>query len=523
MSRLTNSDIENILNETSKSMFNKSVELAFKITPSEQVQLLLSGSVAAKHPYLKNRIISKAKSNSIIGEIRRTSTTSAHINIILNILKNVTVGRFNWNQYIEFNLNIDNDIIEKAKEALKEHIDTVESFFIQPIEVAISNITTDINALNLLWKEYIINPNVVIDSIDSFKEYTTVKEEVVYPYLELVSKTGKVKLTEDSMEHFIKVENDNLEIEKLKETLRILDKYSEQIKKFIDINSIIDEVIKEREKIGFDIDESYYNKSNCISIYNKKINRAIDKDILAGELKINSKTYNVCSIKNQIEEEIRRCKERFNKHYTVEILSLINDFSKKGITTYVSILSGEKGTKITSNKYDTSESYGCMESYTKAYITNTLRDFIESGIIIEQTYKASFGRYTGLTLSNESKEFIKNCNTAILATNTNSPEIEINSLEMLLNELKVVSSSKSIALLKKYSDKSIPFEKKDFDILLKFIEKERAIYRDYEETFNTYISKIVPNKYRPLFLLNANFTSGVNKKTLKSIYDIMEI
>ncbi|MBQ3422086.1 MAG: hypothetical protein IJH34_10545, partial [Romboutsia sp.] len=445
MSRLTNSDIENILNETSKSMFNKSVELAFKITPSEQVQLLLSGSVAAKHPYLKNRIISKAKSNSIIGEIRRTSTTSAHINIILNILKNVTVGRFNWNQYIEFNLNIDNDIIEKAKEALKEHIDTVESFFIQPIEVAISNITTDINALNLLWKEYIINPNVVIDSIDSFKEYTTVKEEVVYPYLELVSKTGKVKLTEDSMEHFIKVENDNLEIEKLKETLRILDKYSEQIKKFIDINSIIDEVIKEREKIGFDIDESYYNKSNCISIYNKKINRAIDKDILAGELKINSITYNVCSndvniikealinlsnkisddIKNQIEEEIRRCKERFNKHYTVEILSLINDFSKKGITTYVSILSGEKGTKITSNKYDTSESYGCMESYTKAYITNTLRDFIESGIIIEQTYKASFGRYTGLTLSNESKEFIKNCNTAILTTNTNSPEIEI--------------------------------------------------------------------------------------------------
>ena len=74
----------------------------------------------------------------------------------------------------------------------------------------------------------------------------------------------------------------------------------------------------------------------------------------------------------------------------------------------------------------------------------------------------------------------------------------------------------------KTSEASIPFIKSDFDILLNFIENNRNIYREYEDIFNQCISKIVPIKYKPLFLLNSNFANGVNKKTLKSIYEHME-
>lgn len=543
MSTLNNNDIENILNKTSKELFNESVDLKFKITPSQQVQLLLSGPVSAKHPYLKNRLLNKAKSNSVLSSIRRSSKYSSYSDIILRVLKEVTKGNFNWNEYINLNLNISEDIIKQAKETLEDHIDGVKEFFIDEILEKIKNMDVDIEKLNSLWSEYIAVPNLAVKTLVSFDSYSKIKEKIVYPYLELSCITGSVKLTESSSGHFVKVENNDFEIEKLKKTLEILEKHSEYIKKFVEINDIIDETIKEVELSNFNIDEDDYNKDNCISIYKNKMDKAINQYTLAGMLKIKSTTYNVCcsdmsiikeaivnlsdiisnDVKNQVEAEIRRKKERFNQPYVVEILTLINDFSKKGITTYTSILLGEKGDKITSNKYDTSESYGCMNSYSKTYVTNVLREFIDSGLILEETYKASFGRYTGLTLSKDSKEFIKNCNKAILSTSNNAPEIKIDSIETLLNELRGVSLSRATLLLKKCSEESIPFEKKDFNMLLKFIDKERPLYRDYEETFNTCVSKIVPNKYRPLFLLNSNFESGVTKKTLKSIYDMMEI
>lgn len=61
-----------------------------------------------------------------------------------------------------------------------------------------------------------------------------------------------------------------------------------------------------------------------------------------------------------------------------------------------------------------------------------------------------------------------------------------------------------------------------YHYLLDFIKGSRSLYRDYEDYFVTAISKIVPIKYKQLFLLNSNMSSGVVKKALVSIYNEME-
>ena len=533
---MDNKEVQKILNETAKNLFKKPMSVTFSI--NSQNQLVLSIDGVFELCYLKGRPVKKVKSKEIIDAVKIKPNEVLCSKLILELLREIIKERIDLNRYLDVDINVSKDVIDKAKKLLREHISDIKEFYINPIVEIVDSVDIDKYNINEVWKKERIPKYNVVSKIDSFRSYSKIKEFNDYPSLILECKTARISITENTTENFLKVKNNEDELSKIKETERILTKCYKNIAPFVKIKDIIE--INEMLNTLSSVKE--YKTVNYSMFYRNKINKRIKIDLTSGGLVLDSMVYNLETIdlneakgiidniysevlketEEYIKNEIQKRKNKFNKPHIYNILNLINDFPKKGITTYASILIGESSSKIKSNNYDKSISYGKMSEYSSSYITNKIRDFIDEGFINEDMYKASFGRYIGLTISKESRDYIDNYDVKTDSPNVNTAEEEIKCFNTLLNRLRALSSSKARVLLIKTSETSLPFESDDFDMLLNFIEKDRALYRDYEEVFNKCISKIVPTIYKPLFLLNSNFASGVNKKTLKSIYELMD-
>lgn len=90
-------------------------------------------------------------------------------------------------------------------------------------------------------------------------------------------------------------------------------------------------------------------------------------------------TENTQYIKEKISE--------LNKPFVFDILNLIYESPKKGITTYVSILQGEDNAKILNSGYDKFKSYGSMSGHSKKYIKDSIEYFIKQYVILNLTMK----------------------------------------------------------------------------------------------------------------------------------------
>lgn len=540
---MDNKEVEKILNEISSDIFKSSISVEFKINESEQIVLTVNGIPHLYH--LKERLTKKNDSKILIESIKINSSKTKHAELMINFLNKITLSTTNWNEYIDYDVEVNEEVVSEARKELKEHINSLEEIYLIPMQEKIKSLDVDKPTLNKVWKEYIVPKYRVVEKIDSFRSYLTIKKSQEYPYLILSSKTARVLLTEKSTGRFLKVENNNLELSKIKETERIIYKYFDDIKPFLKIKEYIEtDTIKYAYKIENSNEaKEYGSKCSCENFYNKRIASLIKIDLIDGIVVLGDKSYFLSSIKDDIEiifreidkifesifeesveflkTKIKSRKEKFNKPYMSEILNLVDEFPLKGITTYVSILSGEKSSKISSNGYDESQFYRSMSSCTKTFIANKIREFIDIGVVCERCCKASFGHYIGLFISEEAKEYI-DINDISYTTKDIDNIKNIDSVKKLVSELKSTASvSKAKALLINLSDAEISFTKEDINYLLKFIEVDRSVYRGYEDVFVKSICGIIPIQYKPIFLLNANMTSGVTKKTLKSIYDNM--
>lgn len=541
---MSNKDVEKILNDISCSIFKSPISVEFRINESEQVVITANGIPTLYH--LKDRVTKKASSKNLIDSITRNSSESKNVTLVVEYLKNITGNNLDWNKYIDRSVDIEDDIVDKARKELREHINGVKEIYIIPIEEKIESLNIDKSTLNKVWKDYIVSEYDVVEKIDSFRSYSTIKKSEEYPYLVLSSKTGKILLTKESTGHYLKVENIETELSKIKETERIINKCGDNIKPFLIIKEHMEmNQIKCLTKIENSNEvKEYGSKYDCENFYSKRITSYVKVNLIEDTLIIKDKKYSLNSIKDNadtiyseidklfelafeesmehVRNKLKLRKEKFNKPYMTEILNLIYEFPLKGITTYVSILHGEESNKITSNDYDTSQSYKSMSDCSKTFITNKIKEFIDNGVICEGYYKASFGRYIGLSVSEETKKYIDSGNMCY-TTNSTVDEYNIDSIKSLISKLRgVVSTSKARALLISLHGAELTFKKKDLSELLNFIESNRNMYREYEEIFIKSISSIIPVQYKPIFLLNSNMTSGVTKKTLKSIYDNMK-
>lgn len=538
--------IKELLNRASKVYFAPPVSVKFKINNNNQIVLDVSGldSYTTLNYNLNGRIIKKKKSESIIRSISLNTKQVNCIKEMLELLTSITCNQINWEKYSVNAVKIDESIIEKAELVLKEHIESVQEIYLEPLEEKINTVNIEKSKLNDLWEEHVLSKHKVVENISSFRKYKKITRKDEYPYLILSTPTGEIKLSEETTGHFIKVKNNEAELERIKNTESILDIFCKNIESY----SVLSDYIRDRitvhiSNIEQDREMSVFDDINCKECYLNKVTQNIKMSPMSEDITIYNKKYNLKDIledtlediENEIdaalnhvlnqvkhfcEIKIKAKKQKFEQEYVFEVLTVIDEFPKKGITTYVSILAGDNDSKITSNRYNQSLSYGKMSDCTKVFITKFIRGLIGIGLIEESSYKASFGRYIGLTLSKESKNYIDNHDI----TNVEYKEdvSAIKSLKELIEKLRsgITSlKSKSIILSLKYEE--IEADKEDVQNVLNFIEIDRPLYRDYEDCFVKAVSKIVPQQYKPIFLLNSNLSSGVVKKTLKSIYDEM--
>lgn len=121
------------------------------------------------------------------------------------------------------------------------------------------------------------------------------------------------------------------------------------------------------------------------------IDEFINKKVL---LDVFSTTLSKVSIKSSHERKLR---DVMYSAQTKSIVKLVKEFDKKGITTYVSILSGEESCKY---KKD-APYFGVLKGAKKTEITNQIELLIEAGILEKVNRKASFGRYTSIEINKE--------------------------------------------------------------------------------------------------------------------------
>lgn len=544
--------IKELLNRASKVYFAPPVSVKFKINNNNQIVLDVSGldSYTTLNYNLNGRIIKKKKSESIIRSISLNTKQVNCIKEMLELLTSITYNQINWEKYSVNAVKIDESIIEKAELVLKEHIESVQEIYLEPLEEKINTVNIEKSKLNDLWKEHVLSKHKVVENISSFRKYKKITRKDEYPYLILSTPTGEIKLSEETTGHFIKVKNNEAELEIIKNTESILDIFCKNIEKYNALSEFIQKEIN-HNILAIETDPlkpsfsniDYYKElyiENCKELYMKKVTENIQMSPVSEEVVVFNKKYNLKSIFRNFEEisisadlfqerfntqaicseKVKKREEKFNKEYVFEVLNVIDDFPKKGITTYTSILAGDDDSKITSNRYNSSLSYGKMSGCKKTFITKFIRDLIDNGLVEEDFYRASFGRYIGLTLSRESKDYITNCDAASMKSKEDISTIK--SLKEFVEKLRSgITALKSKSIMLNLKCEEIETNKEDIQSLLDFIETNRSTYREYEDCFVKAVSKIVPQQYKPIFLLNSNLSSGVVKKTLKSIYDEM--
>lgn len=543
---MTELEMIKLLNGYSNKIFIPSIRITFSITGDSQLVLSVFGINELNH--LNRRVIKKKDSFSFIQSVKLNPSEGNCSKLILKLLDNITGGKIDLDGITNMCIDIDEEIISRAKRVLKEHIERVKEIYLDDIDSKIKETGVSRKELNVLWSNYTdeFKDCRFIENISSFSPYFKINQRNEYPYLILESLTGSIELSKDTAGHYLRVQNNIEELRKIKSTIKIFDKFCKKVKPFFYMKKLIDEKnIVNLYKLKNDVDLIMYDKLfNIDSDYNKKIKEHISLSLSEGKIKIHSIEYNLDSFagndkfrlydlldaeyENIIKElkdtylyKIKEKNAKIDKPYVYDILDLIKSFPKKGITIYVSILAGGIGTKIRDSNYYELNSYGKMSDCKKVFITEKIRECIREGLVDEHEYRASFGRYTGLTVRKEYEFYMEYYNKSDIKDDENIAEIT--SLRHLIDYLKSgITASYAKGIILNLRNKDIDVSKESLFELLDFIRENRSLYRDYEDYFVKAISEIVPKKYRELFLLNSNMSSGVIKKVLMSIYNSME-
>ena len=236
--------IKELLNRASKVYFAPPVSVKFKINNNNQIVLDVSGldSYTTLNYNLNGRIIKKKKSESIIRSISLNTKQANCIKEMLELLTSITCNQINWEKYSVNAVKIDESIIEKAELVLKEHIESVQEIYLEPLEEKINTVNIEKSKLNELWQKHVLSQYDVIRKIDSFKRYERIASNEKYPYLILSTPTGQIKISGETTGHFLKVENNEDELKKIKNTETVLDIFCKNIESY----SVLSDYIRDR-------------------------------------------------------------------------------------------------------------------------------------------------------------------------------------------------------------------------------------------------------------------------------------
>lgn len=540
-------ELKDLFNDILGSMFNEDFKVNFDIKANNQISVHIDTELPMPPGFAKNRIVKRNQSTNFISDFKRCHKRESKIICILDFLNTANAtNSVNWGDYIRQDFEINEEIIEKSQKLLIEANETLYELYLESIEESIASYTEAGIDICRLWSKYLYNQYNVIDNLNKLNLYYKIEFIKKYPMLILKTPLLKIKLNKDTDINLIQIINDEDELDKIKETGYILNSIRPLIYNYIELEKYTQSKIKDYV-LNFNSNNQYMDNVliyDCSKRFKEKID--IYPKFKIGHIQVGALAFNLnnssndslSSIKDKIDNYLNKiynttinefntaieyAKNKFNESGIYYILLAIEDFRKKGITTYVDILAGERSSKISTNGYDKTNAYGKLNDFTKYEITKKIRGAIKNGLIIESVFKASFGSYIGLTLSEESINYLSNYSpdTSEAIENDINKKIFNTFLEFEDSVSEFVSASRSKDLLYNLKRNLSSFEPIDMKYILSFIENKRYFFREIEDEFIQIIAEITPEQYKPIYLLNANLSTGVTHNTLKAIYEAM--
>lgn len=192
------------------------------------------------------------------------------------------------------------------------------------------------------------------------------------------------------------------------------------------------------------------------------------------------------------------------------LLKVIDESPKKGTQTYVEILKGSKNKKMSDYNYQALASYGALADVQTAEILHNLTALIVDGLIEKRQFKATFGTYEGLILSEKGREAIG------LGQQLKLPTIKRVS-DFISGMTQYKTEAEREGLIQQLASVSLD-KAEDVATLIEFVVHQRSCYSKSQSLFFEVLTQIIDSKYTPLILLNANLVTGGMRTRLLDLH-----
>ena len=208
---------------------------------------------------------------------------------------------------------------------------------------------------------------------------------------------------------------------------------------------------------------------------------------------------NCTDIRNKIKNTLKDI-DNYN------ILKLIIDTSKRGITTYISILHGDETSKMLENSYNKLPSYAKLSHLKKNIIEEKINYLEDINCIHCSSCRTSYGSYMGYSIDSAIKKRILSVD---VVTEVAIEKGEV-SIKELLHEIQGMENAGDYLL----SVEINKIDHSDIVLILDFIINNRKCFAKVESLFIDKLCGLIPIKYAPIFEMNSNLEKGVTSKTL---------
>lgn len=478
------------------------------------------------------------ESDTFFNKANEVDGTELIIEIIRFLKSSNATKIYNWDSVIKYDLEgtFDKEVINKARKMLKEHYQDLNEFYFEDYIKWMDSLKEDKEAFLDFWKEQISTKLPVIKDLSKFSSYSRIKKEKDFPKIIFSTPTASVSFTNKTHIDMLSVKINNKELNLIKNTEAEL---KHAIEVFVPYKELKNHIDKHIQKLLLEFTSSKYSEYKNIYDCERELlarsNYYFDVNdwcmiLKNGYLFFNNMEFSFDFIDRHFEELNKSIKSEFNKRVSklsnsfsrddnYYALKAVSDNSRKGITTYISILKGESNSKIREYGYDKSTAYGKLSQYTKKEIESVIRNLIRDRLILEKNFRASFGNYTGLELSKESIDYIRKAEVEKEEKEV-IVELKINSVSDFIKRfIDSDNNNRNLILIKSLKDNIESISQTDIQKMIDFIKDNRKLYRECEKEIIDLFSYITPSKYKALYLLNANLSNGVLKDTFTSIYN----
>ena len=465
------------------------------------------------------------------------------VSLIIEIIKFLKTSNssssYNWDAIVEYDFEstFDKALLEKAEYLLKEHYESLYEIYLEDIVKEIDNLGEDKGVFFEFWKKYISPKMLVIEDIGKLEIYSKIKKSTDYPKITLSIPTASVSFSNREHTELLSLKINDRELKTVKNTENT---FNRAIKAFSSYKKLKEHIDKHIQDLLLEFSaSSYYDYKHIYNCEKQVLDGSIyyfDASDWAfilknGYLFTDNLEFSINFIDRHFEQLrntiISEFKTRLNKWLNSDskdddyfVLKAINDNSKKGITTYVSLLKGETSAKMKDYGYDKLLSYGKLNTYTKVHITEIIKKLVKEKLILEKTFHASFGSYTGLIVSEDAITYINNHKINNKDTKEVKVQLVIDNLDNFFDRFKESDNkNRKLVLIKSLKSNLKSIDQKDINRIIEFIKNARNLYRECETEIVDLFASITPDKYKPLFLLNSNLSTGVVKDTFSYIYD----